>query len=173
MNPEYKFKTKAASLLAGVSMFALSAGVSALETLPKDKSMSGMDIELVGRADLWTYQSCDSYNESPLTQSYVDAGKLPPVNERMPKEPWMAKKDQMVDGIGEYGGTFRHVIGGRPEGFNWLAGQSQGWGGINIQLMESLTRLGPLWQVKAEEANPLPNLAKDWEFSADRISLTM
>ena len=65
MNPEYKFKTKAASLLAGVSMFALSAGVSALETLPKDKSMSGMDIELVGRADLWTYQSCDSYNQSP------------------------------------------------------------------------------------------------------------
>ena len=91
----------------------------------------------------------------------------------MPKEPWMAKKDQMVDGIGEYGGTFRHVIGGRPEGFNWLAGQHQGWGGINIQLMESLTRLGPLWQVKAEEANPLPNLAKDWEFSSDRKSLTM
>ena len=55
-----------------------------------------MDIELVGRADLWTYQSCDSYNESPLTQSYVDAGKLPPVNERMPKEPWMNLSKRVV-----------------------------------------------------------------------------
>ena len=170
---KFKFKSKAASLLVGVSMLAMSSTASGLETLPEDKSMSGMKIELVGRDDLWTYKSCDNYNESPLTKSYVDAGKLPPVNERMPKEPWMAKTDQMVDGIGEYGGTFRHVIGGRPEGFNWLAGQSQGWGGINIQLMESLTRLGPLWQIKPDEANPLPNLAKDWEWSSDRKSLTM
>jgi peptide/nickel transport system substrate-binding protein len=121
MEIKNKFKNRTTSLLVGVSMLALGSAAGALETLPKDKSMSGMEIELVGRDDLWTYQSCDSYNESPLTKSFVDAGKLPPVNERMPKDPWMAKKDQMVDGIGEYGGTFRHVIGGRPEGFNWLA----------------------------------------------------
>ena len=106
MKTKYKFKTIAASLLVGVSMMAMSSTTSAA-TLPADKSMSGMDIELVGRDDLYIYKSCDSYNEAPLTKSYVDAGKLPPVEERLPKIPMMMKKDQMIDGIGEYGGTFR------------------------------------------------------------------
>jgi hypothetical protein len=59
---KFKFKSKAASLLVGVSIFAMTSTASGLETLPKDKSMSGMDIELVGRDYLWTYKSCDSYN---------------------------------------------------------------------------------------------------------------
>ena len=172
MNTEYKFKTIAASLLVGVSMMAMSSTTSAA-TLPPDKSMSGMDIELVGRDDLYIYKSCDSYNEAPLTKSYVDAGKLPPVEERLPKIPMMMKKDQMIDGIGEYGGTFRHVIGGRPDGWNWMAGKTQGWGGVSMSVMQSLTRIGPLWQVKPEEALPLPNLATDWEWNSDRTSLTM
>ena len=170
---KFTFKSKAASLLVGVSMVAMTSGASALETLPPDKSMSGIDFELVGRDDLYTYKSCDSYNEAPLTAAYVEAGKLPPVAERLPKTPMMMSKAQMVDGIGDYGGTFRHVIGGRPEGWNWMAGQHQGWGGISMQLMQSLTRLGPLWQVKPEEALPLPNLATDWEFNSDRTTLTM
>ena len=172
MKTEYKFKTIAASLLVGVSMMAMSSTTSAA-TLPPDKSMSGIDIELVGRDDLYSYKSCDSYNEAPLTKSYVDAGKLPPVEERLPKIPMMMKKDQMIDGIGDYGGTFRHVIGGRPEGWNWMAGKTQGWGGVSMSVMQSLTRIGPLWQVKPEEALPLPNLATDWEWNSDRTSLTM
>ena len=51
---KFKFKSKAASLLVGVSMLAMSSTASGLETLPEDKSMSGMKIELVGRDDLWT-----------------------------------------------------------------------------------------------------------------------
>ena len=113
---KFTFKSKAASLLVGVSMVAMTSGASALETLPPDKSMSGIEVELVGRDDLYSYKSCDSYNEAPLTAAYVEAGKLPPVAERLPKTPMMMSKAQMVDGIGDYGGTFRHVIGGRPEG---------------------------------------------------------
>ena len=163
----------AIGLITGVSMIALGSSANALETLPKDKSMSGLEYDLVGRNDLWSYQACDSYNESPLTKAAVEAGKLPPIEERLPKNPWMAKTDVMPDGIGEYGGTFRHVIGGRPEGWNWLAGQHSGWGGITDQLMPGLTRLGPLWQIKPEEAEALPNLATRWEWNDDKTELTM
>ena len=83
------------------------------------------------------------------------------------------KAGNMKDGIGVYGDVMRHVIGGRPEGWNYTAGQSQGWGGIDIGLSECLTRTGPLFQVKAEELQPLPNLAKSWDWSADGLTLTM
>ena len=40
----------------------------------------------------------------------------------------------MPDGIGDWGGTPRRVIGGRPEGWTCSGGQSQGWAGIDIGL---------------------------------------
>jgi peptide/nickel transport system substrate-binding protein len=79
----------------------------------------------------------------------------------------------MPDGVGVYGDTMRHVVGGRPEGWNYIAGQSQGWGGIDIALSECLTRTAPLFQVNAADTEPLPNLAKSWEWSEDGHKLTM
>ena len=96
-----------------------------------------------------------------------------PVAERLPKEPLVYKTANMPDGLGVYGDTMRHVIGGRPEGWNYIAGQSQGWGGIDIGLSECLTRTGPLFMVKADELEPMPNLAKSWEWSEDGHELTM
>lgn len=49
------------------------------------------------------------------------------MKERLPEEPLVYKTGNMVDGIGVYGDTMRHVIGGRPEGWNYIAGQSRGW----------------------------------------------
>jgi peptide/nickel transport system substrate-binding protein len=40
-------------------------------------------------------------------------------------------------------------------------------------MMECLTRTAPLFEVKPEELEPLPNLAKSWEWSADGHQLTM
>ena len=102
-----------------------------------------------------------------MTKKFVETGKLPPVAERLPKEPLVFKTGNMPDGIGVYGDTMRHVIGGRPEGWNYLAGQTQGWGGIDIGLSECLTRTAPLFKVEAEDLEPLPNLAKSWEWSED------
>ena len=102
-----------------------------------------------------------------MTKQFVDTGKLPPVKDRLPKEPLVFKTANMPDGIGVYGDVMRHVIGGRPEGWNYCAGQTQGWGGIDIGLSECLTRTGPLFQVDAEDLEPLPNLAKSWDWSED------
>ncbi|TIU70888.1 MAG: ABC transporter substrate-binding protein, partial [Mesorhizobium sp.] len=95
------------------------------------------------------------------------------VKDRLPKEPLVFKTANMPDGIGVYGDTMRHVIGGRPEGWNYGAGQTQGWGGIDIGLSECLTRTAPLFQVEAKDTEPLPNLAKSWDWSSDGLKLTM
>ena len=79
----------------------------------------------------------------------------------------------MPDGVGVYGDVMRHVIGGRPEGWNYMAGQNQGWGGIDIGMFECLTRTGPLFEVAADDLEPLPNLAKSWDWSEDGKELTI
>ena len=108
-----------------------------------------------------------------MTKQFVDTGKLPPVKDRLPKEPLVYKTANMPDGTGVYGDVMRHVIGGRPQGWNYAAGQIQGWGGVDIGMYECLTRTGPLFEVKASELEPMPNLAKSWDWSKDGHTLTM
>ena len=161
-------------LLSGASLAVIGSVAATADPMPPEKSLSNLEYELLGRDDLWSYRSLDSISEAPFLSDLVAAGKLPPLAERVPAEPLVHKTGAMSDGIGEYGGVFRHVIGGRPEGWNWLAGQHQGWGGINMNIQECLVRIGPLWQVKAEDqSGPLPNLAKSWEWNDAKTKLTM
>ncbi|MGI9505140.1 MAG: ABC transporter substrate-binding protein, partial [Geminicoccaceae bacterium] len=149
-------------------------GAAVSDEMPPEKSLAGLDVELIGRDDLYDYRALGSYSEASFLEDLVEAGDLPPVAERLPNEPIVFKTEAMPDGIGSHGGVFRHVIGGRPEGWNWMAGQHQGWGGINMAVQECLVRQGPRWQIKAEDqTGPLPNLAKSWEWNTDKTELTM
>lgn len=131
-------------------------------------------IKYVERNSILEFKALPEYHEPAwMTEKFVKTGKLPPVKDRLPKEPLVFKTGNMPDGIGVYGDTLRHVIGGRPEGWNYGAGQTQGWGGIDIGLSECLTRTAPLFQVEAKDTEPLPNLAKSWEWSPDGHKLTM
>jgi len=168
------FALGGASLLLGVSMIASQAQTVAPTTPPDPPKFEAQGTPVfVGVADMLEYKALPEYHEPDFVKAFVDAGKLPPVAERLPKEPMVYKEGNMPDGIGVYGDVMRHVIGGRPEGWNYIGGQSQGWGGIDIGLSECLTRTGPLFQIKAEELEPLPNLAKSWEWSEDGHELTM
>jgi peptide/nickel transport system substrate-binding protein len=130
--------------------------------------------DFVSVSDILEFRALPAYSEPDwVTENFVNAGLLPPVAERLPVEPLVYKTGNMPDGTGVYGDVMRHVIGGRPEGWNYMAGQSQGWGGIDIGTMECLTRTGPLFQIRAEELEPLPNLARSWEWSEDGLQLTM
>jgi len=160
-----------AGLLVSVSAIAVQA-----QTLPPDppKFEAQQAPNFVGIGDIQEFRALPEYHEPAwVTSKYVDTGMLPPVAERLPKEPLVFKAANMPDGIGTYGDTMRHVIGGRPQGWNFLAGNIQGWGGISIGMYECLTRTGPLFEIKADEVEPLPNLAKSWEWSADGHELTM
>ncbi|MDX8445910.1 ABC transporter substrate-binding protein [Mesorhizobium captivum] len=131
-------------------------------------------IKYVARDSVLEFKALPEYHEPDwVTEKYVKTGKLPPVKDRLPKEPLVFKTGNMPDGIGVYGDTMRHVIGGRPEGWNYGGGQTQGWGGIDIGLSECLTRTAPLFQVEAKDTEPLPNLARSWEWSKDGHKLTM
>jgi peptide/nickel transport system substrate-binding protein len=56
------------------------------------------------------------YNEAPMLADLVKAGKLPPVEQRLPTNPAVVAADQ----IGQYGGTWRRGILG-PSDFNGVA----------------------------------------------------
>lgn len=162
-----------AGLLLSVSMSAVFAQTE--WTTPPDPPEFAAQSEpvFVSGSDIQEYKALPEYHEPDFVKAFVDAGKLPPVAERLPKEPLVFKTPNMPDGMGVYGDTMRHVIGGRPDGWNYIGGATQGWGGIDIGMYECLTRTGPLFQVKADELEPLPNLAKSWEWSEDGHELTM
>ncbi|MER8629733.1 ABC transporter substrate-binding protein [Mesorhizobium opportunistum] len=165
-----------------VAGLALSASVPALNAFASEPTVPPTPatfpaegkIKYVARDSILEFKALPEYHEPDwVTEKYVKAGKLPPVKDRLPKEPLVFKTANMPDGVGVYGDTMRHVIGGRPEGWNYGAGQTQGWGGIDIGLSECLTRTAPLFQVEAKDTEPLPNLAKSWEWSKDGHKLTM
>ena len=163
-----------AGLMLGVSLMAVQAQDLTAPVPDAPAFAAQSEPNFVSLSDILEYKALPEYHEPDwVTSKYVDAGTLPPVAERLPKEPMVYKTGDMPDGIGVYGDTMRHVIGGRPEGWNYIGGQSQGWGGIDIGLSECLTRTGPLFEVKADELEPMPNLAKSWEWSEDGHELTM
>lgn len=163
-----------AALLLGVSAYAVSADVMAPTAPPEAPKFDAQgEPVFVNRADIAEYKALPAYNEPDFVKAFVEASKLPPVAERLPKEPMVYKTANEPDGTGVYGDVMRHVIGGRPEGWNYWAGQNYGWGGIDIGLVECLTRTGPLFQVNAADLQPMPNLAKSWEWSEDGKVLTV
>ena len=164
-----------AALLIGVSSLAVQAQEISPAPLPAPPDFPAQGKPtLVDRSDILEYKALPAYSEPEwVTKQFVDTGKLPPVAERLPKEPLVYKAANMPDGVGVYGDVMRHVIGGRPEGWNYMAGQNQGWGGIDIGMFECLTRTGPLFEVAAEDLEPLPNLAKSWDWSEDGKTLTI
>lgn len=165
----------AAGLALSVSVPALNAFASepTVPPVPTTFPAEGK-IKYVARDSIVEFKALPEYHEPDwVTEKYVKTGKLPPVKDRLPKEPLVFKTANMPDGVGVYGDTMRHVIGGRPEGWNYGAGQTQGWGGIDIGLSECLTRTAPLFQVEAKDTEPLPNLAKSWDWSKDGHKLTM
>ena len=163
-----------ALILGGSAGFAGAQMVEPAPVPDPPKFEAQERVTPVKRSDIDEYKALPAYSEPDwVTKQFVDTGKLPPVKDRLPKEPLVFKTANMPDGLGVYGDVMRHVIGGRPEGWNYCAGQTQGWGGIDIGLSECLTRTGPLFEIKADDLEPLPNLAKSWDWSEDGKSLTI
>lgn len=164
-----------AGLALAASVIAINAHAAEATVAPVAPTFpSEGKIKYVARDSILEFKALPDYHEPDwVTEKFVKTGKLPPVKDRLPKEPLVYKTGNMPDGIGVYGDTLRHVIGGRPDGWNYGAGQSQGWGGIDIGLSECLTRTAPLFQVEAKDTEPLPNLAKGWDWSPDGHKLTM
>ncbi len=119
-----------------------------------------------------TYKSLPSYSEPDWVADLVSQGVLPPVEERLPKEPRVILTSGMADGPGMYGGVWRDFSACPTEGYNRMAGQSAGWFGIEAAIHASLLKSGPIYR-RTDALEPLPYLAKSWEWSDDGRELTM
>ena len=95
-----------------------------------------------------------AYQEAPALAELVKAGKLPPVDQRLPKDVEVVKP---LDSIGKYGGTLRQVLVGTAGDHN------------TIQRMiapQGLVRWDPTY------SEVIPNLAKSWDVSDDASEYT-
>lgn len=123
-------------------------------------------------ADIVEYKALAKYSEPAYVTELVKAGKLPPVEKRLPEKPFVVKTSFMSDGAGQYGGVFSNVFAVPIEGWNYFAGTVTGWYGIEEVTNESLLRSGPSY-LRKDKVEPMPNLATDWTWSKDGFTLTM
>ncbi len=91
------------------------------------------------------------YKEAPMLAELVKAGKLPPVDERLPKDLQVV---QPVESVGKYGGTWHTVT--------WWPGA----GNIKMKLYDPPVR----W--KPDYTGYEPGLAKSYEWSDDGKTIT-
>ena len=81
------------------------------------------------------------YSEAPMLKKLVDAGKLPPVAQRLPKNPRVLKP---IDSVGVYGGTWRTGAKSsaptwnlRTVGYDHMVHWSPDWSGVVPNIVES------------------------------------
>ena len=93
--------------------------------------------------------AAEGYKEAPMLAELVKAGKLPPLEERLPEEVFVTTPPQ----IGKYGGTVR-------------------FGDITIAVdMQSWTRAIGFFRQNADGSEFVPDIAKSVELSPDFKSL--
>jgi len=100
-----------------------------------------------------TGKRINKYSESPVLAEMVRQGKLPPVKERLPKEPIVISP---VEEIGQYGGKAQVI------------GPVNSYGDTEaLRPHEGILRVGP------DGFSVVPNIAKDWKFSQGGKVLTI
>ena len=103
----YRKLALSGALLLGVSLGVTQAFAQMAPTTPPDPPKFDAQGEpiFVNRADIYEYKSLPSYSEPAWVDAFVEAGKLPPVAERLPKEPLVYKTANEPDGTGVYAVT--------------------------------------------------------------------
>jgi len=94
------------------------------------------------------------FGEAPMLAELVKAGKLPPVEQRVPQEPLVIKP---VQGIGRYGGTWRRGFTGPGDQEN----------GNRIVSSDKLL----FWEYTGTK--PMPSVARQWLLADDGKSVTL
>ncbi|MBN1890264.1 MAG: hypothetical protein JW850_19870, partial [Thermoflexales bacterium] len=87
------------------------------------------------------------YHEAPMLAELVEAGQLPPVDQRLPQNPMLIQPEERV---GQYGGTW-HIV--RVTGDNTAI--------VRTIQYEGMVRWDKGW------TKVIPNLAQTFEASAD------
>ncbi|MGB5047990.1 MAG: ABC transporter substrate-binding protein, partial [Caldilineaceae bacterium] len=141
---------------------------------PPELDLGGAAVNRMPISEIVTYKALPEYHEPEWVTKLVEAGELPPVADRLPKEPKVILAGGMSDGIGVYGDVWRDFSACPTAGWNNGAGVTAGWFGIESMSFnyQALVKTGPLFRAD-QDIEPFPNLAKSWEWSEDGMQLTM
>ncbi|MBV9323658.1 MAG: ABC transporter substrate-binding protein [Chloroflexi bacterium] len=94
------------------------------------------------------------FNEAPMLAQLVQAGQLPPVDQRLPSDPMVL---QPLRDIGQYGGTWRRAFTGPADGEN----------------MNRIMSTDKLIFVDYTGVKIVPSLASAWNVSEDGKTITV
>lgn len=162
-----------ATAAAAATSPAAAGGLQGPVPYPEGQVVAGgQQAKLFNLDQIMVYKKLDKYSEPEDVAKAVKAGKLPPVDQRLPETPQVLRNAFFSNGPGVYGGVMRDIWAAPTEGWNWAAGAIQGWFGTNSILEEPLVMTGPMW-LRGDKVEPVPNLAKDWKWSDDGRTLTM
>lgn len=141
---------------------------------PNKLDVGGAPVKRQSLDQIVTYKALPQYHQAPWLDKLVASGQLPPVEKRLPKEPQVYLTSGMKDGIGVYGDVWRGFSACPTAGYNRMAGISMGWFGIEdyTETYGALVKTGPLFRAD-QDLQPMPEIAKSWEWSADGMQLTM
>jgi peptide/nickel transport system substrate-binding protein len=141
---------------------------------PPVLELGGEEVNRQPISEIVTYKALPEYHQPAWMDALVADGTLPPVEERLPKEPQVYLTSGMPDGIGVYGDLWRGFSACPTAGYNNMANVTSGWFGIESYTTRygSLVETGMLYRAD-QDIEPFPALAKSWEWSADGKELTM
>jgi peptide/nickel transport system substrate-binding protein len=141
---------------------------------PPNIGIGGAQAKKLPINQIVVYKALPKYHQAPWLDKFVKDGTLPPVEQRLPKEPAVYLKSGMKDGIGVYGDLWRAFSACPTAGYNDLAGTTMGWFGIESYTSRygSLVKTGPLFRAD-QDIEPMPEIAKSWDWSADGKVMTL
>jgi peptide/nickel transport system substrate-binding protein len=141
---------------------------------PNELGVGGAPVVRLPIDAIVTYKALPEYHQPAWMDALVESGELPPVEQRLPKEPQVYLTSGMKDGMGVYGDVWRGFSACPTAGYNDLAGTTMGWFGIEsyTSRYQGLIKTGPLYRAD-QDIEPFPNLAMSWEWSEDGKQLTM
>src|SRR5512145_1007016 len=141
---------------------------------PNDLGVGGGEIVRLPINQIVTYKALPEYHQPAWMDALVEAGELPPVEQRLPKEPQVYLTAGLKDGIGVYGDVWRGFSACPTAGYNDMAGTTMGWFGIEsyTSRYQGLIKTGPLYRAD-QDIEPMPEIAKSWDWSADGKTLTL
>ncbi len=109
-----------------------------------------------------------TYSEAPMLAELVAKGELPPVEERLPENPYVAVG---LDGIGKYGGTMRKSFNGMADHASMTHMNNRGLININ-QDMEIHPMMADSWEISPDATTYTFHLRKGLKWS-DGAPLTV
>jgi peptide/nickel transport system substrate-binding protein len=141
---------------------------------PPDLGLGGGEVVRLPIDHIVTFKALPEYHQPAWMDALVASGELPPVEQRLPKEPQVYLMEGFKDGIGVYGDVWRGFSACPTAGYNDMAGTTMGWFGIEsyTSRYQGLIKTGPLFRAD-QDIEPFPNLAMSWEWSEDGKQLTM